>query len=130
VAPADKPEQPAVDLPRALQAELRRVGRNAGAVDGNWNAASQKALELFNRHAGAKFDVKAASPEAFDAVKARTGRVCPLICDTGYRADGERCVKITCRAGFELNDEGTCEKIEVREVRKAVRKTRRAEAKA
>src|SRR5205085_2880599 len=40
--------------------------------------------------------------------------ICPLICETGYRADGERCVKITCRAGYELNDDGTCEKIEVK----------------
>jgi hypothetical protein len=42
----------AVDLPRSLQAELRRVGCNTGAVDGNWNTASQRALDLFNKHAG------------------------------------------------------------------------------
>src|SRR5436190_1486428 len=41
VAPTDKAEQPAIDLPRALQAELRRVGCNTSAADGNWNAASQ-----------------------------------------------------------------------------------------
>jgi len=33
---------------------------NTGTVDGNWNAASQKALDLFNRHAGMKLDVKTA----------------------------------------------------------------------
>ena len=82
VSPADKPEQPAVDLPRALQAELRRVGCNTGTVDGNWNAASQKALDLFNKHAGMKLDVKTASADALDAVKGKTSRVCPLICDT------------------------------------------------
>jgi len=113
-SPAEKTEQPAIDLPRALQSELRRVGCNMDAVDGNWNAASQKALDLFNKHAGLKLEVKAASADALDAVKARTGRICPLICETGYRADGDRCVKITCRAGFELGDDGTCEKIEVR----------------
>ena len=26
----------------------------------------------------------------------------------GYRADGDKCVKITCRAGYELGDDGTC----------------------
>jgi hypothetical protein len=26
----------------------------------------------------------------------------------GYRADGERCVKIACRAGYELDDDGSC----------------------
>lgn len=114
VSPADKPELPAVDLPRALQSELRRVGCNAGSVDGNWTAASQKALDLFNKHSGMKLDVKAVSAEALDAVKGKTGRICPLICETGYRADGDRCVKITCRAGYELNGDGTCEKIEVK----------------
>lgn len=41
-------------------------------------------------------------------------RICPLICETGFRADGDKCVKIICRKGYELNDEGTCEKIEVK----------------
>jgi uncharacterized caspase-like protein len=113
-SPAEKQEAPAIDLPRALQAELRRVGCNTGSVDGTWSAAAQKALDLFNKHAGMKLDVKTASLDALDAVKAKTGRICPLICDTGYRADGERCVKITCRAGYQLNDDGACERIENR----------------
>jgi hypothetical protein len=114
-APAAKPEQQAViDLPRALQAELRRVGCNAGAVDGNWNAVSQKALDLFNKHAGMKLDVMTASADALDAVKGKTSRVCPLVCEFGFKADGDRCVKITCRSGDELNGDGTCEKIEVK----------------
>jgi hypothetical protein len=41
-------------------------------------------------------------------------RICLLICETGFRADGDKCVKITCRKGYEPNDEGTCEKIEVK----------------
>jgi uncharacterized caspase-like protein len=114
VSPTDKPEQPAVDLPRALQAELRRVGCNTGTADGNWSAASQKALDLFNKHAGMKLDVKTASVDALDAVKGKTGRICPLICEFGYKADSDRCVKITCGKGYELNDNGTCEKIEVK----------------
>jgi hypothetical protein len=114
-APAAKPEQQTqVDLPRVLQAELRRVGCNSGAVDGTWNTASQKALDLFNKHAGMKLDVKTASADALDAVKAKTGRICPLVCDTGYRADGDRCVKISCRSGYVLNDDGSCEKVEVK----------------
>jgi uncharacterized caspase-like protein len=111
---SEKSDTPPLDIPRALQAELRRVGCNTGAVDGTWSTASQKALDLFNKHSGMKLEVKTASADALDAVKGKTGRICPLICETGYRADGERCVKITCRAGFELNDDGTCEKIEVK----------------
>ena len=113
-ASSEKSETPPTDLPRALQAELRRVGCNTGAVDGTWSTASQKALDLFNKHSGMKLDVKAASADALDAVKGKAVRICPLICETGYRADGERCVKITCRAGYELNDDGACEKIEVK----------------
>src|SRR4029450_4614843 len=84
VSPTDKVEQPSqMDLPRALQGELRRVGCNTGAVDGNWNAASQKALDLFNKHAGMKLDVKVASVDALDAVKSKSSRICPLVCDHG-----------------------------------------------
>ena len=114
-SPAGKTEQQKqADLPRSLQAELRRVGCITGAVDGNWNAASQRALELFNKHAGLKLDAKAASVDALDAVKGKTARVCPLICEHGYRADGDRCSKITCRAGYDVGDDNTCEKIEVK----------------
>src|SRR5262249_4449967 len=87
-AQPEKQELPPLDLPRALQAELRRVGCNTGAVDGSWNTVSQKALDLFNKHSGMKLDVKTASVDALDAVKGKTGRICPLICETGYRADG------------------------------------------
>jgi uncharacterized caspase-like protein len=113
--PVDKSDQPqAVDLPRSLQAELKRVGCNTGAVDGNWNAASQRSLDFFNKNAGLKLDVKVANVDALDAVKSKTARVCPLTCDHGFRADGDRCTRITCRAGYEVGDDNTCEKIEVR----------------
>jgi uncharacterized caspase-like protein len=114
VPPAEKAEQPAVDLPRALQAELRRVGCSTGTVDGNWNAASQKALDLFNKHAGTKLEVKTASADALDTVKGKTARVCPLVCENGFRADGDRCVKITCRAGYRVNDDNECERVPAR----------------
>jgi hypothetical protein len=113
--PADNSnQQTAADLPRSLQSELRRVGCNTGVVDGNWNTASQRSLDLFNKHAGLKLDVKLASVDALDAVKSKTSRVCPLVCDHGFKADGDLCTKITCRAGYEVGDDNTCEKIEVK----------------
>src|SRR5262249_40560669 len=60
--------------------------------------------------------VKTASADALDAVKGKTGRICPLVCETGFRADGDRCVKITCRAGYEVGDDGKCEKIDKKPV--------------
>ncbi|SHL12517.1 Uncharacterized protein, contains caspase domain [Bradyrhizobium lablabi] len=105
---SNQPAQP--DLPRLLQTELRRVGCKSGEIDGEWNASSRRALSSFNDHAGTKFDVKLASTDALDAVKAKTGRVCPLDCERGFRAEGDHCVKITCDAGYVLGSNGSCQK--------------------
>jgi hypothetical protein len=105
------PEQPALaDIPRLLQVELRRVGCNTGSVDGNWSAAAQKSLSLFNKNAGMKLDVKIASLDALGAVRSKTARICPLICEHGYKADGESCVKIPCGTGMFVNRNNECEK--------------------
>ena len=68
------------------------------------------AIAAFNDEAGTKFDTKLASIDAFDAVRARQGRVCPLECERGFRASGDRCVKITCDDGFVLGSNGSCQK--------------------
>jgi uncharacterized caspase-like protein len=102
------------EIPRLLQAELRRVGCNTGPVDDNWNAAARKSLDLFNKNARTRLDIKAASLDALDVVRSKTARVCPLVCDHGYRADGERCTRITCRSGYEVGDDNTCERVEPR----------------
>ncbi|MBR1170081.1 caspase family protein [Bradyrhizobium sp. DASA03005] len=97
---------------KLVQSELRRVGCLAAAADGDWNASSQRSLTLFNKYAGTKFDAKLASFDALDAIKANPGRVCPLVCDRGFKADGGTCVKITCRAGYRINDDNECEKVQ------------------
>jgi class 3 adenylate cyclase len=96
------------DLPRLLQTELRRVGCKTGEVDSEWSASAWRALSLFNENAGTKFDVKLASLDALDAVRAKTGRVCPLECERGFRASGDQCVKITCDSDQVLGPNGTC----------------------
>jgi len=106
----DDAKPAAQDIARSLQTELRRVGCFTGSIDGDWKAASQHALELFDKYGSTKLDVKIASLDAVDAVKSKTARVCPLICDHGYRADGETCVRITCDAGYEIGSDNTCEK--------------------
>jgi uncharacterized caspase-like protein len=98
------------DIARLLQAHLKRVGCNAGTVDGNWDDGSQKALELFNNNAHTKFDVKLASLEALDAVRNKTDRICPLVCARGQRPESDRCVQIGCSSGYFLNSSGACEK--------------------
>ncbi|WP_315719318.1 MULTISPECIES: caspase family protein [unclassified Bradyrhizobium] len=113
-SPAEKPAaavQPP-DLPRLLFGELRRVGcstaNSDGASNGTWDGNARRALERFNKQAGTRFDVKMASLDALDAVKARTSRVCPLLCDKGQRAEGESCVAIACPAGQARDEDGDC----------------------
>lgn len=116
-ASADQPNLAALstgaqraDVTKSVQAELRRVGCLSGEADGNWNAASQRSLSLFNRYAKTKFDTKLASTDALDTIKTKTARVCPLVCDHGFKAQGEACVKIVCAEGSFLNDDNECEK--------------------
>ncbi|MGY8633876.1 caspase family protein [Bradyrhizobium sp. 14AA] len=113
VAPSSTP--PAMspqETTKLVQSELRRVGCLTASADGDWNASSQRSLMLFNKYAGTKFDTKLATFDALDAIKAKPGRVCPLICDRGFKADGDGCVKITCRAGYSVNDDNECEKVQ------------------
>src|SRR5438874_2037172 len=119
-APADKDKAvnvaalaagpPQADVTKSVQAELRRVGCLTGNADGNWNNASQRSLTQFNRYAGTKLDTKVASVDALDTIKLKSSRVCPLVCEHGFQADGDRCTRITCAEGSFLNDDNECEK--------------------
>jgi uncharacterized caspase-like protein len=112
---------PPVELVKSVQTELRRVGCLTAAADGEWKTASQRSLTLFNKHAGTKLNVKLASLDALDAIKLKSTRVCPLICEHGFRPDGDNCSKIVCAEGSFLNDDNECEK------RRAKRPTARRE---
>jgi uncharacterized caspase-like protein len=101
---------PQSDINKSVQLELRRVGCLTGAADGEWNAASQRSLTQFNHSAGTRLDIKTASLDTLDAIKQKSSRVCPLVCEHGFKADGERCAKIVCGDGSFLNDDNECEK--------------------
>jgi len=98
------------DINKSVQLELRRVGCYSGNVDGDWDSASQRSLSQFNRNAGMKLDVKSANADTLDAIKQKSTRVCPLICEHGFKADGDRCSKIVCAAGSFVNSDNECEK--------------------
>ncbi|WP_448035097.1 caspase family protein [Bradyrhizobium liaoningense] len=98
------------DLNRSVQTELGRVGCFSGQADGNWNTSSQRSLSQFNRYAGTRLDVKVASTDALDAVKSKPSRVCPLVCEHGFKVDGDKCSRIVCRDGYAINDDNECEK--------------------
>ena len=113
-APSSAPQLGQADIARLLQVHLKRVGCNAGKIDGDWDESSQRALELFNKNAKTKFDTKLASLDALDSVRNQHDRVCPLICDKGERASGDRCVEIGCANGYVLSH-GSCERERRRE---------------
>ena len=74
-----EPEKPKVDageIARRLQVELKRVGCDPISVDGVWGASSERALSTFNEQTHSSFDVKTASLEAVEAVRARSDVVC------------------------------------------------------
>jgi uncharacterized caspase-like protein len=120
VAPAAKQDAPnlaatstsvkQIEVTKSVQTELRRVGCLSGDADGNWNTSSQRSLTLFNRYAKTNVDTKLASTDALDTIKSKQSRVCPLVCEHGYRADGNSCTRITCATGSFLNDDNECEK--------------------
>jgi uncharacterized caspase-like protein len=107
--PPAGPVKPA-DIAKSVQIELRRVGCFTGSADGEWNAASQRSLTLFNRRAGTRLDVKQVSVDTLDAIKLKQARVCPLTCEHGFEADGDRCSRFVCKEGSFLNDDNECKK--------------------
>jgi hypothetical protein len=122
VTPPDQPgeaipkseQSVASNMARLLQTELHRVGCGTGAIDDNWSASAQRALRLFNKNAGTKFDEKVASIDALEILRSKPARVCPLICEHGFKADGDQCTRIVCKTGYEVGDNNTCEKIKSR----------------
>lgn len=96
-APDATPPEPRVDMraiARELQVQLKRVGCDPGATDGNWSAKSRDALDQFNQRAGMDLDTRGATVSALETVKVQRGRICPLTCGSGQRVDGDRCVAI------------------------------------
>jgi hypothetical protein len=84
---------------RELQSELNRVGCYSGNIDGDWNAASRRALQNFNKHAETKLEVDVANFNAIAVIRSRMSRICPLVCDRGSRVQGNRCVEIEIASG-------------------------------
>ena len=93
------------EIARSLQLELRRVGCFDGAIDGEFSDATRTALRNFVKLAALRIP----DDLSLDAVKAArsTSGWCPLVRQAGERADGERCVRITCPSGQVLKD-GAC----------------------
>jgi uncharacterized caspase-like protein len=127
--PTSPPPRPE-DIAVLLQAQLKRVGCDPGATSGVWGDDSRRALESFNKNAGTSFDTKVANLDALEGIRGKTARVCPLSCGPRYRTDGDRCIAISCRPGFVLNDDGSCVRRKEPTSRTAIRHEPQAEPRA
>ena len=112
------------ELVRSLQLELRRVGCFEGAINGEFGDTTRAALRRFTELAALGPPSGDLSLDVLRAVRGIDKRICPLVCPLGESADGERCVRIVCPAGYVLKD-GTCltERVETMPKGKAGQKT-------
>jgi hypothetical protein len=104
------PEAPALsttEIAKSVKSELNRVGCFTGSIDSEWNAESRRSLDLFNKNAGTKLQL--ANGDTLDAIRLKPARVCPPVCEHGFKTDGDHCTKIVCAEGSSLNDDNECE---------------------
>lgn len=66
------------ELALALQTELKRVGCDPGALDGNWGRKGRAAITRFNTHAKLSLPGDQPTLQAIDAIKVKKACVCPL----------------------------------------------------
>lgn len=82
------------ELVRSLQTELKRVGCEPGAVDGEWASQTRGALTQFARIAKLDLYTERPTPAALDALKMHKSRVCPLDCGSGKVEREGTCVVV------------------------------------
>ncbi len=82
----------AAELVRLAQDELVRIGCFAGPADGNFNDATQAAIKQYQARRGYRNAPLEISESFIADLKARTARVCPLVCPAGEVAQGEQCI--------------------------------------
>jgi Caspase domain len=75
----------------AVQAELKRVGCYDGTADGKWGAQSTAALTKLRQKLGASVGDQP-TDALLATLKAKPGRVCPLVCDPDEHIVGGQCV--------------------------------------
>jgi hypothetical protein len=117
LTPPAKPvptEPPAPALSRAaliheIKKELKRVGCYGGPIDDNWATREAKtSLSKFVKFANLPSEPAEPAVDFLDAIRSKSGRVCPLQCDALEIEKDGRCVTNPCRDGFTLGDDGVC----------------------
>lgn len=102
-------------LSRDIHLELVRLGCYSGNVDGSWGRTSRNALAKFNRFAHAKLSADEPTSDLISSLRSYDERVCPMVCQRGYRADGDNCVAIERERGPSARERRAQERLERRE---------------
>ena len=84
--PGLKPEEVVI----AVQTELKRVGCDPGAIDGDWGGRSREALAAFGHFAKADVGKLAPSPEVLEVIKGKADIVCVAPAPEHHAAPPER----------------------------------------
>jgi len=84
--PGLKPEEVII----AVQTELKRVGCDPGAIDGDWGGRSREALAAFGHFAKADVGKLAPTPEILEVIKGKADIVCIAPAPEHHAAPPER----------------------------------------
>jgi hypothetical protein len=79
------------ELTRSLQTELKRVGCFLGEVNGDFDDATKAAWHRFIKLTSLDMPDDL-SPDAINAVRGTTKRVCPAICGRGEHSESGTCI--------------------------------------
>lgn len=97
------------ELALLTQAELNRLGCNAGVEDGKWGRNSRAALA---RLAASAPSISAPDPVPtallLRQMQKLEGRICPLVCRATENLVEGACIRKTCRKGQRLSSRGVC----------------------
>ena len=96
----DDPDQAALtrEGDRLMQQRLNELGCDVGVVDGAWGRGSQRGFDRFVAESGVSWTETRPVCGTVARIQAYPdGRVCPLVCRSGFRVENGACVRIPTR---------------------------------
>jgi uncharacterized caspase-like protein len=97
------------DMVKSIKAEMVRIGCYFGAPDDDWSSRRMtRALQGFVHFAKLKVAPETPSQTFLDDLKARQGKVCPVVCSPREDLKGDNCVAKKCPRGETVDSVGDC----------------------
>jgi hypothetical protein len=98
-------------LAREIKKELQRVGCYVGRLDDQWGTPEvRQSVAKFVKHASLGTARDDPTADFLEAIRGKSGRVCPLECGAGTVERNGTCIAKQCPKGSVLNAKGACEK--------------------